>query len=89
MYAVATTWSPKTSPHVIQIERIKLSAATACRSHARARPLESSPQLAKAGTAAAPPRSAAQKWNARSPPGRLITETRPAGELYFGTSGEI
>ena len=37
--------------------RIKLPAATACRSHARAHPLQGKRQLANSGTAA-PPRSA-------------------------------
>ena len=57
---------------------LELPAASARRSDARARPLQGCHQLANPGTAAAPPRSPAQKWRHRSPPSRLITENPPS-----------
>ena len=64
--------------------RIKLPAATACRSHARARPLQGKHQLANSGTAA-PPRSATKKRSQRSPSSRLITE-KPAQLRIFASA---
>ena len=65
--------------------RVELPAASACRSHAGARPLQGLHQLANPATAAVPPRSATQK-RAPDHPSRLITASR---QLRNFTSAQV
>jgi DNA replication protein DnaC len=73
---------------VIHIEGSKLSLATTCRSHARARPLQGTHQLTNPRTTDPSPRPATQTWSLRSHR-RLITATRCLGKFTSAQVGKI